>query len=241
MPESLHTTRPVRNLPTGIDRFPASPPCWQHRPSVSHTDSASVVKHLRQGLERTRTRATIGGLCLVLTTAVITASAANVPHLTVVVASHNLRAGHVIGDDDLRLRQVPRDGVPTHVIIAVEHARGRRLLTAIAAGDVLSTERISSAPAIAADQVLISVDLDQRTAVTLAPGDRVDLWSVAEGPVSVGHGPAQQVVSGAAITDVALASDSGSSASATVAVPTDLAARVVAARATGGLVVTRRG
>lgn len=151
---------------------------------------------------------------------------------SVLVARHDLHAGDDIGPDDVALVARPVVVVPS---TALEVLPPNAVLRAdVIAGEVLVAERLAPsglhgvAARLPAGTRAVAVPIDPGTTPPLAPGDRVDLL-VALPREAAGNGPPGFVLASSALV-VAI-----DDAAATVAVPRDLAPRVVVALGEGAL------
>ena len=103
----------------------------------------------------------------------------------VLVTSHALTAGEVIGTDDLAIAQISLDpAVGSVPASARDQIVGQRAATALPAGQLLTTASVTSAliPPEGSSLVGVAVTADQLPATELQPGDPVTLVAgVGEG------------------------------------------------------------
>lgn len=150
--------------------------------------------------------------------------------VTVVVATHDLRAGARVGPADVEERSVHADSVPPGALSAVDAAVGGYVAWPLAEGEPVLARMLSAQPsgaAVAAGLVLpggervIAVPVQPAGAVggVLAPGDHVDVYetpgaagAAAEAVPGVedrGGGPGAATLLGGDVVVLQLRSDQG--------------------------------
>jgi len=132
-------------------------------------------------------RLVAAGICLTLAAASALDAQAS-PTVAVVVARHGMHAGEVVQGADVQIAQWPRPIAPRGAAGSVTGLIGRRVASAVTAGEPLSPARMvgtglalglpngTRATAVAA--------ADPRVADFIAVGDRVDLYLVASDDLS---------------------------------------------------------
>ena len=171
------------------------------------------------------------------------ASATGPSVVPVVVASTDLPAGSVVGQDDLEVADWPADLVPTGAVESPGGLTGRTLAGALAAGEPVTDLRLVGPGLTAAlpeGQVAAPVRLaDLAVAGLVRPGDRVDVLATAPDATE-----ADVVVSGALVLAPSSNPDADSTDPAPaaglllLAVDADTGARLAAAAASDTLSVT---
>ncbi|MBU6213533.1 MAG: flagella basal body P-ring formation protein FlgA [Actinomycetales bacterium] len=204
------------------------------------SDAAGTLATLRQHLLRARARATLGGIALVVLTALATAAVTHVENKAVIVATHDLPAGHIIGAGDITWREVPARAAPRHAMTVAAQAIGRRLVGPIARTDVLSQERVAATPTAPSNALRMTLGIDNATARALAAGDTVDVWVVSQAMGGVSETGAQRAAHAVTVVEVSVERESTATASVTLSVPAADVPALVAARAEGAAVMLTR-
>lgn len=95
---------------------------------------------------------------------------------SVVVASTDLRAGHRVGPDDVRLAQWPTGLVPEHAIVDPAEAVGRDIAAPVAAGLPLTVTSLADAgPAAGVPAGRVALPVEIPGSERLRVGQRVDV------------------------------------------------------------------
>jgi Flp pilus assembly protein CpaB len=117
----------------------------------------------------------------------------------VAVATHDLRAGDIVGTGDVRYERVKMDGDLLGTVLRrddIVRLDGAIAVRAVGAGELISRTAVRPAAAPSGLRA-VSIPIDRARAVNgqLVPGDRVDVLLAAEAEVAV-------VVAGAEVLDV---------------------------------------
>lgn len=151
------------------------------------------------------------------------AAGASVP---AVVARTDVPAGSVVGPQDVQVVAWPADSHPPPAAASLDQIVGRRATSAITTGEPLTVQRVVGPSALAAlgpDRVAVALPQDPLASSGMVrPGDSVTLvGQTATGP--------RTLTTGAAVLTV------NAESGAIVAVPSSVAAGVVAAAATDSI------
>jgi len=210
------------------------------RPDTAASDAASALANLRQHALRARARAALGGILIIVVTALATAAATHQKKTEVVAAARNLPADHIIRTADITVREVAAADAPRHALTSTAQAVGRRLVGPIAQMDALSRERVAAGPAARADALDMTLGVDAATARALAPGDSVDVWVVAQPTAEVPGSGARRAAHSVRVVAVYADRESTATESVTLSVPAADVPALVAARAEGAAVLLTR-
>jgi Flp pilus assembly protein CpaB len=110
------------------------------------------------------------------------------PAVTVLVASRDLAAGHLLGPGDVRVQRRPAGYAPQRPGPGIGEAVGRRLSGPLGTGEAVTSERLLGPGMLAGrpdGEVAVHVVLgDPGALAMLRPGDRVDVLSGTAEPVA---------------------------------------------------------
>lgn len=97
------------------------------------------------------------------------------PSRLVVVAAYDLRAGHVLSDQDVTLRSIPSDGLPTDVITDKTTVIGQPLRIDRGQGDVIRSSQLGNLIELAPNERAVAVKITDPTGMAglLVPGQKV--------------------------------------------------------------------
>ena len=97
------------------------------------------------------------------------------PSSAVVVAAYDLRAGHILGDQDLALRSVSNDALPSDVVTDKSMLIGQPLRIDRGQGDVIRASQIGNLIKLEANERAIAVKITDATGAAglLVPGQMV--------------------------------------------------------------------
>ena len=151
-------------------------------------------------------RRLLAALCLgaAAAAAVHAVAAPPAPTVEVLVAAHDLPAGHELAEDDLVLLGLPPDAVPEGVLRTVV---GETLASPVRAGEPITDVRLVGSGLAAAHPDLATLPVrlpDAGQAALLDPGDRIDL--LATDPQA---GGSRVVAAGAVVLAVPRADPAG--------------------------------
>lgn len=142
------------------------------------------------------------------------------PAAAVIVATHRLEAGAVVGTADVETRTLPAIAVPDGAL--VEAPIGRTLVAPIERGEVVGRDRVTDDGVLPAGTRGIAIPLDEAH-LRLATGDRVDVIATFDPTAFV-------LAANVFVADV-------TENTATIAVPADDAPRVALALRQGAIVL----
>jgi pilus assembly protein CpaB len=99
------------------------------------------------------------------------------PASAVVVAAYDLRAGHILGDQDLALRSVSNDALPSDVVTDKSMLIGQPLRIDRGQGDVIRASQIGNLINLKANERAIAVKITDATGAAglLVPGQMVGI------------------------------------------------------------------
>ena len=163
------------------------------------------------------------------------------PTVSVVVARHPVPAGSVLRPDDLGAAAVPVAVAQPGALTAAGSAVGRRVGSALAAGETVTATRLvprTVTEGLEVGRVALHLPLaDPAAADLLAPGQRVGVYPAEGGAVLAGDAVVLAVDPPVADPVAALAPVGGSPRGVVLTLPGDSADRVLASRGdTGGVV-----
>jgi Flp pilus assembly protein CpaB len=201
-----------------------------------------VTRRLRRSYLRHRRLATAGLAAIAVVAAVHVVAPPAAATKPVVVASHDLLSGTMIGTGDLHVVHVAPDLVPAGAATRLSGLAGRIVAGPMRAGEPVTDQRMLGAALIAgypAGVVAAPVRIQDGDVVSLLRvGDRIDIYS-SDGDPSV---PAPRVASDVAVVSLPVPDDSARDGALVVVAVTEAdAARLAQASATTQLSISIRG
>jgi pilus assembly protein CpaB len=105
------------------------------------------------------------------------------PSKTVVVAAHDLRAGHTLGDSDLVIQAMPASSVASDALTDTKQAVGQTLKIDRGQGDILRSSNLGELISLQPDERAVAVKVTDTTGLVglLVPGQKIGI--VASVPV----------------------------------------------------------
>ena len=105
------------------------------------------------------------------------------PSKTVVVAAHDLRAGHTLVDSDLTIQPMPANSVASDALTDTKQAVGQTLKLDRGQGDILRTSNLGELITLQPDERAVAVKVTDTTGLVglLVPGQKIGI--VASVPV----------------------------------------------------------
>jgi len=105
------------------------------------------------------------------------------PSKTVVVAAHNLRAGHTLVDGDLSIQAMPASSVASDALTDTKQAVGQTLKIDRGQGDILRSSNLGELISLQPDERAVAVKVTDTTGLVglLVPGQKIGI--VASVPV----------------------------------------------------------
>ncbi len=107
-------------------------------------------------------------------------------HVRVVISAKSIAAGASIAEQDVTIKDIPRDLVPSGAVTDITSAQGRTLATGMSPGEILTDQRMVG-PSLArslsgsSESKIIAITLaDTGIVSALRTGDSVDIVSTAD-------------------------------------------------------------
>lgn len=107
-------------------------------------------------------------------------------HVRVVISAKSIAAGASIAEQDVTIKDIPRDLVPSGAVTDITSAQGRTLATGMSPGEILTEQRMVG-PSLArsltgsSESKIIAITLaDTGIVSALRTGDSVDIVSTAD-------------------------------------------------------------
>lgn len=140
--------------------------------------STPLIEDFRSAVRQRHLRAVVGGLMLIVITALLTRAAHQSPTVTVLTASHDLDSLTPITKDDIAVIRIPKGAEPPLLVKSRGEIIGHSVLGRMAKHEIFTQTRIQIHNSASTDTATVAVASDFQSAAMLEVGDLVDVYAI---------------------------------------------------------------